>query len=395
MSDLGFLETKAKHETFMDALVEVERSLEALESASTTDGSDLTLRPVKHLREYMRVHGEFYSRYPDFFASNFKNEAPADVAEWFASSASRPSLRVVARTVQPAEPSQLGHAERVLSLDLSPDGSLLATASADSTVRLWQAGSGDFIRSYRLPTRAVFTRFMEGGAKLLCVPEYGPIQVRDTASGAVLHSFGDLYHADSVVPVGASRLIVRDELWDVASGAQIGKVGDPGGEPPQITSPQGLWGVSRHLRVWNLRTGELSWEHEFPARGLAFVDDDTFVSGGSQLTFWAVWRPAPLRSIPVEGRVRSLAAEGQDVLVERGGSLYLLDLKSEKRLWRIEPEHEVILDVRGSPTGKVVVVSSAHGSARAGWRCALECFSWEKGALRWRMRIAQPFADLR
>ena len=39
-----------------------------------------------------------------------------------------------------------GHGDRVPSVEFSPEGRLLASGSFDQTLRLWDVGSGNFLR---------------------------------------------------------------------------------------------------------------------------------------------------------------------------------------------------------------------------------------------------------
>jgi WD40 repeat protein len=47
-----------------------------------------------------------------------------------------------------------GHAERVYSVAFSPDGSLIASGSADTTIKLWRVADGTLLQTYDQETVA-------------------------------------------------------------------------------------------------------------------------------------------------------------------------------------------------------------------------------------------------
>lgn len=47
----------------------------------------------------------------------------------------------------------MGHADGVSSLDLSPDGTKVLSGGLDSTLRVWDIGTGKEISSYLFPSQ--------------------------------------------------------------------------------------------------------------------------------------------------------------------------------------------------------------------------------------------------
>jgi WD40 repeat protein len=76
----------------------------------------------------------------------------------------------------------------VCELDLSPDGSILASCgSADQTVRLWNIDSGEPLYTLEHPGWVVSLAFSPDGARLISGSDDGTLRLWDVQSGACLH----------------------------------------------------------------------------------------------------------------------------------------------------------------------------------------------------------------
>ena len=81
-----------------------------------------------------------------------------------------------------------GHQGAIWTVDVSPNTVLLATGSADNTVRLWNVRTGECVKVWDFPTAVKRVEFSPDGSRLLAVTEkrmgfLGTIAVLDIAYG--------------------------------------------------------------------------------------------------------------------------------------------------------------------------------------------------------------------
>jgi hypothetical protein len=119
-----------------------------------------------------------------------------------------------ASTGAPELGSLLGHEDEVLALGVSPDGSVLASASADGTARLWSKASGSSLWSRRLgPRRVLSLAWSEDGRRIAFGADDG-VAVLDAASGEVLRR-----HASASPVWGVAWLRGAALAWAARDGA--------------------------------------------------------------------------------------------------------------------------------------------------------------------------------
>jgi len=146
------------------------------------------------------------------------DEVQAIIVEWLTQIAYFPTLFTLT-----------GHTDTVWRIAFSPDGSLLASGSADQTVKLWDVTSGKEVRTLRGHTGSVNSvAFAPDGKVLASGSRDGTVKLWDVATGEEVRTLTG--HKDGVSSVvfspdgkllasGAWDNTVR--LWDVASGKQV------------------------------------------------------------------------------------------------------------------------------------------------------------------------------
>lgn len=162
---------------------------------------------------------------------------------------------------------QTGHAMRVDGVAFSTDGQLLASASADNTVRLWDTATRREVRTLTGHAQGVkAVAFSRDGRTLASGSIDGQIKLWDVANG---HELRTLSGGGSItfiafsfdgqrIASGNMEKIVK--LWDVSSGRELNSLT---GHTKQITalafSPNGEMLASgsadNAIKLWNTATG--------------------------------------------------------------------------------------------------------------------------------------------
>ena len=275
-----------------------------------------------------------------------------------------------------------GHFDWVWSIVFSPDGSRLASASSDSTIRLWDVDTGEILdtlcghESYVLDAT-----FSPDGSRLASASDDNTIRLWDTATGDILNTLRG--HSGSVRGVAfgpdGSRLASASgdntvRLWDTESGDVLMILrGHRDGVQGVAFSPDGSRLASasddKTIRLWDTETGnsvDTLRGHSGIVRGVVFSYDGSRLASASGDNTIRLWDTATGDSLDTlwghSKHVVSVAFSPDDSRLASAsddGTIRLWDISTGDMLTTLRGHNRFVLDVAFNPDGSRLASASA------------------------------------
>ena len=244
-----------------------------------------------------------------------------------------------------------GHSESISRIAWSPDGRIIATPSADKTIRLWDVETGKCLRKLEMQDHELSVSFDQTGCILASGSGNGTIKLWETASGKLLHTLRghekEVYSVafdptKSILASGSGDRTVK--LWEMASGRLLrsleghkDRVYCVSFDPTGCILASGSYDGT--IKLWKTASGELLHTlkgHKRWILSVAFDPNGSFLVSGSGDRTVKLWDTASGKLLrTLEGHTESILSvayyRGSDLFASKG-----VFPDNTVRLWQAE-----------------------------------------------------------
>lgn len=214
------------------------------------------------------------------------------------------SMKPASALARPELVLQTGHAARVDGMAFSPDGKLLASGSADNTIKLWDTASRREVRTLAGHTGGIkAVAFRPDGQWLASGGIDGNIKFWEAGSGKQVSNFPGNGSVSAIAfsPDGrrfaAGNMEKVIKLWDLSSGGERTLSEHKGFVTTLAFSPDGHWLASgsadKTVKIWEVQSGRVVAtlsSHTDRITTLSFSRDGVWLATGSFDTRVKLWK---------------------------------------------------------------------------------------------------------
>ena len=267
----------------------------------------------------------------------------------------------------------------------SPDGKYFAIAIGDTTVRLYDAATGEQVRVFNLPDVADAVAFSPDGKTIATASADKKARLWDLATGQIIREFlghqadfNDIRFSPDGRFLLSANVDHTARLWDVATGNTLRIFGGiTTAVQCALFSPDGKYvlATNRDLtQIWSLQTspgGMVFIGHNQPVRKASFSPDGKQVVTASNDHTARIWDAASGQTLMI---LSGHTAEVTDAVFSPDGGMVLTasadktarlwDASTGKELRRFEGHTDEVEKAIFSPDGKIIVTASYDGTAR-------------------------------
>ena len=279
------------------------------------------------------------------------------------------------------------HTDAIQSIAISPDGKIIASASDDGTVRLWELEADNDKASREIKDQGGWVRAVVflSDRQIITAGQDKNIKIIDVASGQVVKTFvGHTNLVNSLAIAPAIDLLVSGSfdntvnVWQISTGKLQRSLKGDNGHTDKIwgvaISPDGKQIVSasrdKTLKIWDVKTGELLRTLTGSLAGVTCVlvtPDGKRVISGSGDKVIRVWDMASGKQIFIltghEDAIAALAITNDGNYLFSGGkdspsSIRIWNLRTKSLIWNLIGHTDLVTSLAITPDQLKLISSS-------------------------------------
>ena len=277
------------------------------------------------------------------------------------------------------------HADSLVTVAYSPDGSRIATASQDGTAKIWDAATGSELITLGTVdgSNAVnLLAYSPDGTRIVTGHDDHTARVWDAATGSVtltLSGHEDYVNSVAYSPDGAHIATTSGDntlkMWDAVTGEELYTLSESINSV--AFSPDGkrfaTAGGDNTARIWDVATGRQWVEffgHTNAVSKVAFSPDGTRLATVSDDNTARVWDATTgaqqlLLNLPASGLGVAFSPDGRQLATSGfNGAAALWDATSGKEVLTLLGHSSAIYDVSFSPDGTRLATAGRDNTAK-------------------------------